>query len=344
MTTLLQELSSILLEYKREITEKSLGSKLSSAGDADDGSSLAKVLDTLEEADPTKNKQYVEWMCRQYIQGKFKLEDHLRVKEVLVRFEKIKNKLDQRDVNKYNFHELQNLMDEHFEDVKLNDVDAKAVKGAKILYDGPHGQLAIPTNKKASCELGSGTKWCTAGRENNQFTNYNSRGPLYIWKDKSGEKYQFHFETGQFMNDKDQPISDAKVDEFRNKSPVIKKLFAQKESELIQKLKTDGQINAMTSYGGKFVKGHWPALEKQVLDDNNAKAATAYVIDVLKKPWPAGEKLISTDPEQAYRYAVHVLKKPWPEGEKAILKDRHWGVLYSQKFPKTSFKDFAKKH
>ena len=148
MTTLLQELNNFLFEYKRDITEKKLGDKLEKVA-SEDGSTLAKALDILEKIDPTKNKQYVEWLCRQYIQQKFRLEDKNRVIEVLTRFEKIKNRLEQKDINRYNFHELQSLMDKHFEEVVL-DVDAKTVKGAKVLYNGPLGQLSIPSTKAAA--------------------------------------------------------------------------------------------------------------------------------------------------------------------------------------------------
>ena len=342
MTTLLQELNNFLFEYKRDITEKKLGDKLEKVA-SEDGSTLAKALDILEKIDPTKNKQYVEWLCRQYIQQKFRLEDKNRVIEVLTRFEKIKNRLEQKDINRYNFHELQSLMDKHFEEVVL-DVDAKTVKGAKVLYNGPLGQLSIPSTKAAACELGAGTKWCTAAKSNNMFAHYNSSGPLYIWKDKSGEKYQFHFESNQFMDDKDSPISNAKVEEFRLKNPVTKKLFLEKEKELLDKMKTDSEQRAVIGYGNKFIKpARWKDLEERILSTKNFEMALRYAESYLEKAWPEGEHLIALDAKSAYQYAKNILKKKWPEGEEIIMKNRHYGVLYTQLFPKSSFKDFAKK-
>ena len=50
------------------------------------------------------------------------------------------------------------------------------------------------------------TQWCTAADGNNQFNYYNSQGPLYININKAdNEKYQFHFESDQFMDETDTP-------------------------------------------------------------------------------------------------------------------------------------------
>jgi hypothetical protein len=66
------------------------------------------------------------------------------------------------------------------------------------------------------------------------FSEYAERVPLYVWKDRDGSKYQFHFKTLQFMDAQDRPISDEKINYFRNQNPVTKKLFANKEKEIIK--------------------------------------------------------------------------------------------------------------
>ena len=61
----------------------------------------------------------------------------------------------------------------------------------------------------ASCELGSGTDWCTAtGKTDNFFQDYISKGDIYIIISKSNpkEKYQFHYETDSFMDRDDRGI------------------------------------------------------------------------------------------------------------------------------------------
>ena len=85
---------------------------------------------------------------------------------------------------------------EKYTKLKLGEVDGyeifKFPKGSKELYG-------------ASCELGSGTDWCTAtGNTDSFFQDYIGRGDIYIIISKSNpkEKYQFHYESDSFM-DKD---------------------------------------------------------------------------------------------------------------------------------------------
>lgn len=89
---------------------------------------------------------------------------------------------------------------EKFKDLKIMDVEGYSVymipKGRKDLY---------PT----SCELGSGTQWCTAtGNTDSMFYSYIKDGPLFIFIDNSNSKnkYQVSFESKQYMDRNDNPI------------------------------------------------------------------------------------------------------------------------------------------
>ena len=89
---------------------------------------------------------------------------------------------------------------EKFQDLKIGDYSGFSVymipKGRKDLY---------PT----SCEIGSGTEWCTAtGKTSNFFNQYIEEGPLFIFIDNSDpkNKYQVSFEEEQFMDRYDNPI------------------------------------------------------------------------------------------------------------------------------------------
>jgi hypothetical protein len=90
--------------------------------------------------------------------------------------------------------------DEKYAKLKLGEVDGyeifKFPKGSKELYG-------------ASCELGSGTDWCTAtGNTDSFFRDYIGRGDIYIIISKSNpkEKYQFHYESDSFMDRDDRDI------------------------------------------------------------------------------------------------------------------------------------------
>ena len=89
---------------------------------------------------------------------------------------------------------------EKYTKLKLGEVDGyeifKFPKGSKELYG-------------ASCELGSGTDWCTAtGNTDSFFRDYINRGDIYIITSKSNpkEKYQFHYESDSFMDSDDLAI------------------------------------------------------------------------------------------------------------------------------------------
>ena len=236
-----------LLEYKRDITKQKLGDKLLLAAKKDRNQNIDVVLSTLEQIDPTRNKQYTEWLCKQYINNQFRLEDANRVSDVLQKFESIKSRLQQKDINRYTFYSLDELMDKEYNvnlntDTNKDNKDNKdtnkdtntdtfpVVPNSKVLYSGPLGQLAIPETEEASCELGRGTKWCTAARENNMYDQYSAVSPLYVWRDKNGKKYQFFFgdfDEMQFMDNKDHPIDDNTLNYFRTHHPVLSKLFKQ---------------------------------------------------------------------------------------------------------------------
>ena len=91
---------------------------------------------------------------------------------------------------------------EKYKKLKLGEVDGyeifKFPKGSKDLYG-------------ASCELGAGTDWCTAtGNTDTWFLDYISKGDIYVIINKSNpkDKYQFHYESDQFMNPDDIDIFD----------------------------------------------------------------------------------------------------------------------------------------
>tara|TARA_R100000657_G_C4643390_1_gene88880 strand:+ start:150 stop:845 length:696 start_codon:yes stop_codon:yes gene_type:complete len=86
---------------------------------------------------------------------------------------------------------------EKYTKLKLGEVDGyeifKFPKGSKDLYG-------------ASCELGAGTSWCTAtGNTDTWFLDYISQGDIYVIINKSNpkDKYQFHYESNQFMDPDD---------------------------------------------------------------------------------------------------------------------------------------------
>ncbi len=88
-----------------------------------------------------------------------------------------------------------------------------------VIYSGVHGDLIVPKTKDAAAEISQGTRWVN-------FDYYKQKGKLYVWIDKSGEKYQFNFETKRYMDTLDNRISDNKMKYFVNEHPVLSKFFS----------------------------------------------------------------------------------------------------------------------
>ncbi len=83
-----------------------------------------------------------------------------------------------------------------------------AAEDIEIPYEDEIWKVVIPKTYEASCYWGQGTEWCTATRTTDKWYNkYSSEGPLFININKqNNRKYQFHFESEQFMDQYDWDI------------------------------------------------------------------------------------------------------------------------------------------
>jgi hypothetical protein len=80
------------------------------------------------------------------------------------------------------------------------------------VYTSLYMDIYMPTTKAEAIYYGKNTKWCTAAMDcaHNMFDQYNKQGKLYIIEPKNkiypNEKYQLHFESKSYMDDKDKAI------------------------------------------------------------------------------------------------------------------------------------------
>jgi hypothetical protein len=127
---------------------------------------------------------------------------------MLERYEyaKQRNKLpaEYRDINKLDATLLYNIV----KDINLAEPSVqKKQQRVKEIYNDSEMRIIQPLDEQASCYYGQGTRWCTAGNNNNKFNYYNSDGPLYIILPKhprhTGEKYQIHFNLNEFKDEHD---------------------------------------------------------------------------------------------------------------------------------------------
>jgi hypothetical protein len=322
-----------LIEYRRDVTLQKIGSNLQQAATRDTQQSAEEVISALEQMDPTPNKQYTQWLANQYIKGLFRLEDAPRVQDVVEKFIKVKSRLKQKDINQYTFHALEDEMDRIFNVQLAQPGQAQAttpaadegifpvVPGSKILYNGVLGQLSIPETLQANKILCSGTKWCTS--DVSTFKGYSREGPLYIWRDKNGEKYQFHFADNvvephiQLMDSRDRKISPELFRYFRSEHPVLKHLFQKYESKLMKSGGT-GLIDYAEFYGGR-----WPELEEKIKDD--PESVVQYAMRILKKRWIKAEPMLlqRANAKQLFDYMERFFNhkgRRWPEAESKLAQ------------------------
>ena len=174
----------------------------------------AEAYDKLESADPTPNKEYLQWMIRMFSRKLLKEEDIYKLEGDLKAFHKHKRRLPaaSRDINRIksprDLYELvRPLLGAGTGRELRREERRKLDKDIKVLYDGPKGKLYVPMTEKASCFLGRGTRWCTAADKHNAFMEYSSKGPLYVLINRKGEKFQIHVPSGSIMDDEDDHVT-----------------------------------------------------------------------------------------------------------------------------------------
>lgn len=324
------EFTTILLEYNRDITKKKLGDKILAAAARDRIQDLDEILSAFEDTDPTRNKEYIQWISAQYIKKQFRFEDLYKVKDLLVNFDKLKPRLPQRDINRFDYRSLYLTIDAIVNPelgVKTDNEVFSVPDDTEVLYNGPYGLLVVPKTKEASCEVGRGTEWCTAyTKADNMFDEYNADGPIYVWRDRNGDRYQFHFESAQFMDIHDHPIQSNVLHNFRNNHPVLSKLFKKNEINMIVAYAYGDSLTDFEDvcyYSIDITDGVWPEAEEYLLSHASRipEATMMYAVNVKNKNWPELEKHVLKRPDLTVKYAYNVKRQRWKEVESFILTD-----------------------
>lgn len=179
----------------------------------DDFSYIALIDPTLDNnQSPPKLGKYTKWMLGMYRRGTFKRGDFNEAVELLAVFEKYKNRVQVRDITQ--LHSIGELYQVVKPFMKGNQATSKSdetrriKQGAEKVYEDSQWLVIVPHTMEAAQLYGKHTQWCTAAeKSDNMFEYYNENGTLYINIDKvNNRKYQFHFESNQFMDEQDEPI------------------------------------------------------------------------------------------------------------------------------------------
>lgn len=115
---------------------------------------------------------------------------------------------------------------------RYNLFEKYADKGLKKIFENADWIIAIPTKLECSVPFGEYTSWCTTSPHGKYYYYYSDKGLLYILLNKkTGEFYQFHFETQSFMDASDSRIN---MDTFTEKYPDIAKFLFNYQKDSVE--------------------------------------------------------------------------------------------------------------
>ena len=318
---------------------------------------LNGVIGELEDADPTTNKQYVQWLIKMFVNGAL-LEDLIsRGGDNLEKFEILKKKRlikpEHADIGKF---KLLADLEEAMEDYEIPEEENVDKGQYEVIIDNDQFRALVPFDKKAACYYGQGTRWCTAAKNHNMFFEYDRKGDLVIIIPKKpnykGEKYQVHHKPFVIMDEKDKEMVWSRLagrfsslnspdDLFYNKKTIkariekdlmpVEKAWKYADSykgeapkEIEGELAKDPYF--AYTYAALKLKGRFPEGEAAIA--KSYEYAYLYARDVIGGRFPEGEKTIMTNLKHTFLYARDIIKGPWPEAEAFINRSEHTSQIY----------------
>ena len=213
---------------------------------------IKQFLNLQQEVDKLQQYGTKEWEATYKRERDLFFEDLYKVTDDLVKFDRFKNRVAEnfRDINK--IPSMEKLYDltkdfslEMATTTKAERKESPTHPGGKTVYSGnrwdvieikDQGELG----KEAACFYGGQnkeTRWCTSAPGLSYFNRYIKDGPLYVIIDKTDtnlgsesglplNRYQFHFESNQFMDKDDRTIDLVKF--FNGEGSELKDLFKDK--------------------------------------------------------------------------------------------------------------------
>ncbi len=287
-----------------------------------------KLIGTLNHTDEYLQKNniskiidpYIKWIIHRYVtDGIRKWEDVLsRVVPGLIRYDQLKKKKKlqptEMDINRIKSEsDLLDIVDS-YQEVNLDSQAAqkKSVEQqfydsgkAKLIMNTTEYKIVIPKTKEASCYFGKNTRWCTAATgSENYFSQYH--GIIIILHKPTNKRWQFHFITGEYMDEKDHSIS---LERFAKKHPAVIKFLTKLNLRSMGFKKflvkfgkaTEAQIiSVLSQYSGyiKYVKNpsrkaFLAALSHEGIQINKIKNPSEEQIFAAMKSYPDAYKLLN---------------------------------------------------
>ena len=256
------------------------------------------------------------------LQDRF-FEDLYKVKDDLKKFHKLKHKIPQelRDINKLTVRSLfdatKDLSLAMATTTKKERKEAPVHPGAKLMFDGPRYKVIKiegvgDAQKEASCFYGGNheydqgeSRWCTSSPGGSQWSYHLKKGPLFVILDKDDptitpisklpkNRYQFHFQSNQFMDRHDTRIDvkDFLTGEAKELLPVFEKEFAANLSQSSNSNSQELEINYPRDASGlyislygwdKLLKAQPENLQKLMITNTTGQNLNLKLSDELKR-------------------------------------------------------------
>lgn len=266
--------------------------------------------------DPTYKKgsttagKYARWILGMANKGNGKIENISHITDALRRFEDVKNDLVNKDVMKYkSVQELEDALNSpeayeeksHRQEVRGRQrarKEADIERDADVVYKDSKWTVYVPKTYAASCKLGQGSNWCTASTESDYYYNYylssypDSKYYIIINNANPNEKYQLHFESGQFMDKDDKKIKGG-ISAFKAEEGLYKFLSTLQADIFLNKMNTfSNQMNISPDVEEYTVKVSHADLADALSSDNRnaidpdtiAKVLDGYAWDLFYSP------------------------------------------------------------
>jgi hypothetical protein len=194
----------------------------------------AEIIDDVIAIDPTKKKSYSQWLLSKWDDEKDTIINGLKSGRIAKLFQHYKehNDIQIKDCPSVEEGLRMFVPEEDTVLTKSNkpktyienlgrEVDSSLANDFDIVYNDGDWIIAVPNTYEAECKLGENMRWCTAnhfGNGESYYDNYLSKGGKYYvnfdmtrpenakGKDYPFTRYQFHFESNQFMDKDDDPV------------------------------------------------------------------------------------------------------------------------------------------
>jgi hypothetical protein len=174
---------SLLLESKKELK-----------GLLDRGKVTQEQYDEILDSLPEKLEKYAGWIGRNINNTEASIN---HIIDLLHWFENNKNKLDEKDINKYTIDSLQSTFDNIGVSKSQKQKEIKG-DGSKLIYEDDEYLLYEIYNHEASCYYGAGTKWCITGKNPNNPNGGSKSWDMYT---KNGAGFMFLIKKNGDIND-----------------------------------------------------------------------------------------------------------------------------------------------